>query len=383
MNLASLKIRWLAVWVLGLTYAATETPASPYSDLVVFGDSLSDLGNTSAATFGLQPGAGYFSGRFSNGPVYAEHLSTGLGLGTLARSGTGGTGYAYGGAETNGPDGFTGVFIKSLVEQVDLFLNRVGSGADPAALYVVFIGANDLLGGQTNVNQPVGTVLAQMSRLVNAGARQFLGINLPLLGLTPDYNTNATLAAAISATTADYNAALATAYDSLQAATAGVIVHELDLQSLFSQLVATPAQWGFTNVTGRGQNVASGLNAPGYIFWDGVHPTREAHALLADAAIRAVLPTGDYNRDGVVTEADYFVWRDGYGTAFSATLGQTSGLQADGNGDGRIDVEDYTLWRDALNSASRSVPEPTAWALASLLAMLGGTRSPRTARPIC
>src|SRR6267378_4348927 len=73
--------------------------AGPFNNLVLFGDSLSDIGNIAAQPFINTPGPYYWNGRFSNGPVYAETLATGLGLPALNRStASGGTDYAYGGA---------------------------------------------------------------------------------------------------------------------------------------------------------------------------------------------------------------------------------------------------------------------------------------------
>src|SRR5687768_11891064 len=88
------------------------TSAAPFSQMVVFGDSLSDIGNTADATFDLFPGDYYFDDRFSNGPVFIEALSTGLGLGPPARSTAGGNVFAYGGAQTSGTGGLTGAFIR-------------------------------------------------------------------------------------------------------------------------------------------------------------------------------------------------------------------------------------------------------------------------------
>ena len=341
--------------------------AGPFTGLYVFGDSLSDTGNTSASTFGLQPGGGYFSGRFSNGPVYAERLAEGLGLGPLVRSGAGGTGYAFGGAETDGPGGFTGLLLNSLVEQVDDFLGDLGGvAADAGALYVVFIGANDLFGGQTDVSIPVAETRTQIERLIGAGARNLLGINLPLLGLTPDFNGDAASAAEISSRTVAFNSQLADAYDAIELLNPAVTIDRLDLADQISDLVTSPASWGFTNVVNRGQDIAGGtLDAPGYLFWDGVHPTREAHALLGEAAIRAVLPAGDYDRDGLVTASDLGVWSGGFGAAFNALAGATTGIEADANGDGLVDAADYTVWRDnlSISSASQAVPEPASLAL--------------------
>ncbi|QDV72312.1 lamin tail domain-containing protein [Botrimarina mediterranea] len=51
---------------------------------------------------------------------------------------------------------------------------------------------------------------------------------------------------------------------------------------------------------------------------------------------------GDYDRNGVVEQADHLVWRTSYGATVTPFMG------ADGNGDGRIDAADYTVWRDNL-----------------------------------
>jgi phospholipase/lecithinase/hemolysin len=349
--------------LLAVAIAPFVALAGPYTDLIVFGDSLSDVGNTAASTFGIQPGSNYYQGRFSNGPTYAERLSEGLGLGALTRDGVGGDNFAYGGAETNGPGGFEGLFLNSLVEQVTEYLNRLdGATPNPQTLFVVFIGANDYLrGGQTNAATPAGVVQTQLNRLITAGARQLLGVNLPLLGLTPDYLTNPTGAATISGRAAAYNDALENIYATIESTNPAVILHRLDVESLFSSYLDNAESLGFTNTTQQGRTASGGSldGAPGYVFWDGVHPTREAHALLGEAAIRAVLPESDYNRDGVLSDTDYNAWSAAYGAAFNAFLGQTPSLSADGNGDGRIDAADYTLWRDRMGSIPAAVPEPS------------------------
>src|SRR3982751_1578079 len=80
---------------------APPAAAGPFSNLVMFGDSLSDIGNIAQAPLINTPGPYYWNGRFSNGPVYAETLATGLGLPALNRStASGGNDFAYGGAKT-------------------------------------------------------------------------------------------------------------------------------------------------------------------------------------------------------------------------------------------------------------------------------------------
>src|SRR4051794_7179211 len=90
-----------------LTAAVLAPPAlaSPYTGLVVLGDSLSDQGNLFAATTVLGPTPQpapdhYYLGRFSNGPVYTERLAQDLGV-SITNSLAGGTNFAFGGARTD------------------------------------------------------------------------------------------------------------------------------------------------------------------------------------------------------------------------------------------------------------------------------------------
>jgi hypothetical protein len=88
---------------------------------------------------------------------------------------------------------------------------------------------------------------------------------------------------------------------------------------------------------------------------------------------------GDYNGDGIVTQADYDLWRAKFGSADAV---------ADGNGDGVIDAADYVVWRNAAGNAGRRigsaivhatlVPEPTAvWLVLSSAVLAGASRPAR------
>ena len=71
----------LLCWVLLLPFVAA---AGPFSELFVFGDSLSDQGNVSLLTGGLIPPNEYtdgtYHGRFTNGLNYIDRLAANLGL---------------------------------------------------------------------------------------------------------------------------------------------------------------------------------------------------------------------------------------------------------------------------------------------------------------
>jgi outer membrane lipase/esterase len=58
-----------------LFFASAAVSATPFSNMFVFGDSLSDNGNLFAATGGVVPFPDYYDqGRFQNGPNYADYL---------------------------------------------------------------------------------------------------------------------------------------------------------------------------------------------------------------------------------------------------------------------------------------------------------------------
>jgi thermolabile hemolysin len=272
--------------------------AAPFSSLFVFGDSLSDVGNISQTTLGTTPGQYYSNGRFSNGPVYAESLATGLGLPSITRSAAGGNDFAYGGAQTTGTGGLEGFFIRDIDEQVTQFLSS--RTANATSLFLIFAGANDLIGGQTNMAIPVNSLANSINRLVTAGARQFLVFNLPPLGSTPRYNGNPATRDQYNARTQQFNTALATMLGGVQAGNPALTVYQLDVFGMFNRALADPAAFGLLNVT---SSAAPGLqpgdssyntnqivpNPNQYAFWDDLHPTISVHAILAGRA-RSVPP---------------------------------------------------------------------------------------------
>src|SRR5215213_5904819 len=114
--------RRLGLAVLANLLLAPVIFAGPFTDLVVFGDSLSDIGNIAQAPFINTPGPFYWNGRFSNGPVHAETLATGLGLPALNRStASGGNDFAYGGATTTGTSFADNLFVQDVDDQIGQF----------------------------------------------------------------------------------------------------------------------------------------------------------------------------------------------------------------------------------------------------------------------
>ncbi|MGI9430314.1 MAG: SGNH/GDSL hydrolase family protein [Bythopirellula sp.] len=364
--------RFLVVSAVYVVLSGAPVWAGPFSDLIVFGDSLSDTGNVSLATFGIHPGLHYYDGRFSNGPAYADVLATNLGLGPLTPSAAGGGNFAHGAAQTSGTGFFTGLAVDDVDDQIDDFLAR--GPADPDALFVVLAGANDLFFGQTNVSVPVNNLVNDLQRLIGAQARNFLVMNIPLLGTTPRFNQNAFEASAMNSLSVDFNSQLAVALDDLEASHPAVDFFRLDVAELISDGIANPAAYGFTNVT---DPAAPGLESgkvfynrnqivsdpDTYLFWDDIHPTAAAHAVLAEHALAAVRSPGDFNFDGDVNGLDFLLWQT------DSSVGLMSDWQAN-------------FAPSAIATTSSLVPEPTTsvLALAALAFAVGRRHRPARIR---
>src|ERR1017187_6153806 len=109
------KCSWLPMMatLLGLMSIAAHAAKPTYDNLIVFGDSYCDVGNIFVATGGAEPAAPYFAGRFSNGPIWLDHVAGFLRL-PLKASLLGGTDYAFGGAWVTAPQPIPGGIIPSV-----------------------------------------------------------------------------------------------------------------------------------------------------------------------------------------------------------------------------------------------------------------------------
>lgn len=300
-----LQTIWLGGWgrrclaagaLLCVTALAHAGPL--FSNLVVFGDSLSDTGNTRnvvGANSGLIANlAGYGSnGRFSNGILWHETMADSLGESRATASrvaGPNNSNYAYGGARV---DNATGASTGVLRQYAD-YSTRVGAaGADPNALFVLWAGGNDArdLVGNANplagINSSISALQGMVSGLIGQGATSFLMPNLPDLGKIPENRNTANQASATSVSMM-WNAAL---LDMMFGFAGQADIYFLDVFSIFNDVLDNPSTYGFTNTTGQCRSLGflgftenSCANANRWVFWDAIHPTTAAHAVIGRAA---------------------------------------------------------------------------------------------------
>ncbi len=289
---------------------AITVPAAGFGTMYSFGDSLSDAGNISLLTLHQLPVASIYSdGRFSNGNVWVQDLAQNLHLPAVTPSMSGGTDYAYGGAET-GASAVHAVNPSDLPSQLAQFEAKVPHPS-ANALYTVWAGSNDVLDiahstetpaqQAATVRQAVTNEVGFIDGLISHGARDLVVMNVPDLGKTP-YETARPKSDADSTTLAKtYNAELGAALQQIVASGAASIDY-VNTFGLLDLAVSDPAAYGLTNVTQpvwtgnltnshSGVLTATGTAQNGHLFFDDLHPTAAGHALLADAVTQGLTGT--------------------------------------------------------------------------------------------
>jgi phospholipase/lecithinase/hemolysin len=286
------------------------TPLPPgvgYGTMYSFGDSLSDVGNVFSGSANLIPTTVYDGGRFSNGPVWVEDLAKSLALPTPMPSVTGGNDFAFGGAITGSIPGQSAGPL-DLPTQLLQFQTQV-TAPDPTALYTLSVGGNDVLTllGQdpatvtTGILDAVSNEVTFISGLVSGGAHNFLVMDAPDLGKTPDVASGGPAeAAAATAISSAFDQTLTTELSSL-ANTDHLNIGVIDIFTALDQVVANPAAFGFDNVTtpvwsGNVSDPTSGslsstdqATQDKSLFFDNLHPTETGHALIAALAQTTLL----------------------------------------------------------------------------------------------
>lgn len=305
------RTRLLAGAIVAGLLASQAASATDFSQVVVFGDSLSDAGNISLASAPqIQPPL-----RFTTNPgkTAAELVADGLGH-PITASLAGGTDFAWGGA------GLVNnvAAVPTLPQQLGMYLTATGGQADPNALYQVWGGANDIfyLTGTSTDSTVLATGTANaaitevgmLGQLKAAGANYVVVYNLPDLGKTPSAAAQGAAASAGATQLAVlYNSTLSSGLSQLSSQ--GLNVVPVNTYGLINEVVANPAAFGFSNVTDAACGLAAssvqcgpqGAGLPysyaagtdeSYLFADGVHPTTAAHRLLSQVVLAELAAPG-------------------------------------------------------------------------------------------
>jgi phospholipase/lecithinase/hemolysin len=285
---------------------AAAVPAAAYtpSDMVFFGDSFIDAGAVNQFFGGAvaPAAAGFFEGRFSDGPTWADLIAqrnlgstvstfyTGNLPGTIpGQPGftytPGATNFAVGGARAIADDGL----IPGLPTQLGLYgqyLGATGDLPDAKTLFVLNFGNNDVTLLQDLAGDPVAQATAAATYVSNmVGAASFLAAN----------GARHILIAGVPNPTREPGPALQAALDAqldLAApgfAAAGVSLYRFDYFDFFERLETDPTQFGLpsTLITDQGrfclgENVPMpGIDCSNYLLFDGIHVTAGVQRAIA------------------------------------------------------------------------------------------------------
>ncbi len=281
--------------------------AASFTEIVAFGDSLTDMGNRSVKRDET-------TSKFRTTWVTILAGPAMLNIPNFKPAGAsfyyGGTNYAVGGASTE----FTADLASErnrgqhLTQQISKrYLNPKFNtdGVKKDALHIIRIGTNDLLQATASASQillgwsrldKVGIGAAkstekEIAALAAAGVKHVLWGNLSDSGQLPSVVARAgsmggskALAALTKATFA-YNREMDAAIARLEKAHPQLKIIKLDLNARFEELARDPAKFGLVDVT-------TGGNDHRHLFSsDGLHPSARGHALLAEYAFAILSAT--------------------------------------------------------------------------------------------
>ena len=296
---------------LGLAFSAS---AQDYSNLYVFGDSLSDTGNLQ--TFSQDAN---MPSRFTNGPVAVEVLAAQLGLSisnSLHLTGAlYGNNFAVAGAVAIDEDGDETTPDINLPTQVNSYLAFNGYQAQADALYVVMIGGNDIRATRTlaasgeegarkaakeRVREATRSIKAQLKKLLDAGAEHIMVVNAPDIGAIPETDLTAMQLLATAETKKDtrianklehitsklsekYNTRLSNMVNRLEERR-GIDIAEFDLAEFVTDTIENAEAFGLSNTDDACIYVFSQAgafnpecNLDTFLFFDEIHPTTVVH----------------------------------------------------------------------------------------------------------
>lgn len=319
--------------------ACGATYAQDFSQVIVFGDSLSDTGRAKQA---YKFGFFYPSFTTNPDPVWSQVLASHYGKTANANTPADpeGTNYAFGGAlsgkDTKLPGGVKPQHVKA---QISNYLDN--KTVDPNALYAVWVGANDLsqasgkdsLTAQQIIIEASNHTVDSVNTLSERGAKTVLVPNLPDLSLTPrlvkgrikvngvsrKYTPSERLAVKLGTKT--YNTNL---YTALNQSNANVI--PANTFALLQEAVADKESFGFKNVDGFACKkslinvlacneralVEKNANET-YVFADDIHPSGRTHRILAqyyqsliDSPAQMASIVGQLSQSGAVNHQNLY-----------------------------------------------------------------------------
>ncbi len=264
----SLKHGLVALALLLLSLICTPIKASElsYNRIIFFGDSLSDNGNLYNRLFGYVPESPpYYKGRFTNGETWAELVAAHFQKLYQVKS----ENYAVAGTTAVFHNPFDSYLPYTLGDEIDNFLVRWFFDDKDKNLYIIWIGGNDYIAGDSDVQQRTTTVIksiqTNIETLIAHGGKQFLLMNLPDLAKSPAGKSSPNMQY-ISDLTTTHNKKLADLTITLKNKYPQINVQLFDVYSGFIELIQNPEKYN--------QLYQTQINNPHDACWKGGYRVR-------------------------------------------------------------------------------------------------------------
>ena len=350
-SLVALALGALAALTLSGCGGSSSSTTPQFTQMVSFGDSLSDVGTYRVGAVAAL-GGGEFTINGPNNEIWVQDIATALSLPAPCAAETGLNGsaadgfnvavamhagcydFAQGGARVTNPVGpgnallggsnaIIGMLTVPVATQVQNYLSANNGAFTGKELVSVWAGANDLFiqadtvaaGAETPTQaaQAMGQAATELATYINTeilgkGANYVMVLDLPDVNLTP-------YALGLPSTDLPLITVLVTTFNqTLQAALASAPASKLmwvDIYALSQTEAANATTYGLTNITTPACNLTpaanplssslvcssanlSGTNVLNYEYADTVHPTPYAHALLAKGILMQMTTQGWY-----------------------------------------------------------------------------------------
>eukprot|EP00984_Skeletonema_dohrnii_P001015 scaffold321_cov110-Skeletonema_dohrnii-CCMP3373.AAC.7 len=285
---------------------------SPFTDLAVFGDSFSDVGNIHNVSNDTQPGVWSYNGRYSDGRVWEEYLLQFFDLpDRMTPSTEGGLNHAFGGATADNSyiDAFSTYLndnVPSVKDQVTEYIDNQKGDLSPDRLHVIYVGYNDYWwyvyrnyttsDGQdlnfTRVYTNVATsIVQQVDALYQKGARQFLIGNVPNMSSWAEASLQPQdVLDSYDVLVRGHNEVLSRLVADFESSHDDAIIYEQDNFGAFECLDSNKDFVGINNIKDPCHPTQddSCESIFSYKFWDYYHPTTHAHHVASTFAIQSI-----------------------------------------------------------------------------------------------
>ncbi len=308
-----------------------------FTQMYIFGDSLSDVGNKTPKDFALtdaniiypstSPEYKYsYEHRWSNGKVWNEYLAEMLNIDVPTNSENGGTNYAYGGGmSTTGTSGILGCLnIHSQITDTTNGFAALGKNFSESDLVCIWGGANNLFFSARTLltknetaykNEAIQTaqeMANNISELIARGAKTIVVLNLPDVGATPSDVGDAEQSKLDTAFSVTFNEKLAEHLTQLKLSNPDVRIIDIDAYTIFNEILDGTSEYKFEYTTEKtsldfyeeieesGKYTTDGVcnyeemleteDLSNVLFWDDVHPSTAGHLAIADAVYAAIIP---------------------------------------------------------------------------------------------